>query len=371
MTTFRVIVLLSFIVAVFSGMTKENGDSPYFNLYNMGLSEFRLGQQALISSIENQADISGNNIAVIKKQVEELRIKLKAIDFWLRYLQPVAYKRINGPLPVEWETEVFEKFEKPYKRYGSGLTLAELYLDELEPAKDSLVSLLRGSDESVNIFQADSTTRPLARPDHFYFANRLFLLNLSAIYTTGFECPDPGNVIPELETMLESVKQICLAYNKSFPATALPENYLRLYESMEHFVASQRKDPAKFDHFHFIKDYVNPLFSINQHLISSYRVMSGNYNDYSLSNDNRSIFNKDLYNGQNSKGIFIAVDDKEKLQEIKAIGKMLFFDPILSGNGKRSCASCHKPDEYFNDTTETTALAFNRTARLSRNTPPW
>jgi cytochrome c peroxidase len=47
---------------------------------------------------------------------------MKAIDFWLRYIEPTLYKKINGPLPVEWETEVFEKYEKPYRREGDGFT---------------------------------------------------------------------------------------------------------------------------------------------------------------------------------------------------------------------------------------------------------
>lgn len=35
-------------------------------------------------------------------------------------------------------------------------------------------------------------------------------------------------------------------------------------------------------------------------------------------------------------------------QEID-LGRYLFFDPILSGNGKQSCASCHNPDKGFAD----------------------
>jgi len=57
------------------------------------------------------------------------------------------------------------------------------------------------------------------------------------------------------------------------------------------------------------------------------------------------------------------------LQEIRQTGKLLFYDPILSGNNKRSCASCHKPAEYFTDTTLQTALQFDRQQYLQRNTP--
>ncbi|MFI5135529.1 MAG: cytochrome-c peroxidase, partial [Chitinophagales bacterium] len=33
-----------------------------------------------------------------------------------------------------------------------------------------------------------------------------------------------------------------------------------------------------------------------------------------------------------------------------ALGKMLFFDPVLSKDSTVSCASCHKPANYFSDT---------------------
>ena len=362
----KIVVLIVLPVVALIGMTNKAPTLPYLDLYTTRLAAFRHEQQSLIQAIENQGEIQPSTI---KKQIQSVRLKLKAIDFWLRYLEPTVYKKINGPLPVEWETEVFEKFEKPYKREGAGLTLAQLYLDEPNPGKSKLLSLLYQSDTAIRTFLADSITKTLTQPGNFFFANRLFLLNLAAIYTTGFECPDTESIIEELQNMLANVNDLYISFNISFPSFSIPENYIRLYGEMQTFVAGQPRDYSKFDHFHFIAGYVNRLYTINQLLIGNYHVFSKNFNDYSLNNDNRSIFDKDLYNGQNSKGIFIAIDDPEKLNEIKAIGKLLFFDPILSGNGKRSCASCHKPEQYFTDTTVATAFAFNEAAHLSRNTP--
>ena len=44
------------------------------------------------------------------------------------------------------------------------------------------------------------------------------------------------------------------------------------------------------------------------------------------------------------------ITDSAVLKEIRDIGKLLFYDPILSGNNSRSCVSCHKSKEYFTDT---------------------
>ena len=51
-----------------------------------------------------------------------------------------------------------------------------------------------------------------------------------------------------------------------------------------------------------------------------------------------------------------------------AVGKLLFFDPILSSNGKRTCASCHKPQKAFTDG-RITSQGFDFSAKLLRNSP--
>jgi cytochrome c peroxidase len=42
-------------------------------------------------------------------------------------------------------------------------------------------------------------------------------------------------------------------------------------------------------------------------------------------------------------------NDNPLTEEGIALGKRLFFDPILSGNGTQSCASCHQPQASFTD----------------------
>jgi cytochrome c peroxidase len=49
------------------------------------------------------------------------------------------------------------------------------------------------------------------------------------------------------------------------------------------------------------------------------------------------------------------------------LGKLLFFDPILSGNRKISCASCHKPEFAFADTVRFSPGVYGR--KGTRNSP--
>src|SRR4051812_27787017 len=123
--TFLLLLIISF------SFISESNSSPYQKKYFESLSNLEQGLKSIHSAI------AGSDKKAIQLQIEKCREKLKAADIWLRYLNPVPYKQINGPLPVEWETEVFEKLEKPYKREGAGLTLAELYLEEENFSKDS------------------------------------------------------------------------------------------------------------------------------------------------------------------------------------------------------------------------------------------
>lgn len=346
-----------------------NRTQQYAEYYQHSLGIFKNSQQDLLQLVEQSDLTDPSHQQKIKEQIHANRLQLKAIDFWLRYFEPVAYRKLNGPLPVEWETEVFEKFEPPYKRTGAGLTLAELYLDEENPVKANMRALIRESLDSMAIFESDSVRALLNEPDHFFLANRMFLLNLAGIYTTGYECPDTSRIVPELLSMLQSVKRIYAVYNSSWSQRTLSSHYLELYDHMIKFVEQQPKHFSAFDHFRFIRDHVNPLFRLAQQYIRENDMHSANYNDYALSQEAQNIFDKNLFLSQNSKGIFSFVDDPALLAEIRQLGKLLFYDPILSGNNKRSCASCHKPDQFFTDNTRSTALQFDGVNSLERNAP--
>ncbi|MEO8404072.1 MAG: cytochrome c peroxidase [Chitinophagaceae bacterium] len=367
MKTSLVILALVAAVCCFSFSLRQKKE--YKSFYLSSLSQFKQEEEQLLHTIR-YADLSNStDIKKIKEEIVSSRSRLKGMDFWLRYFDPISYRKLNGPLPVEWETEVFEKFEAPYKRKGAGLSLAEMYLDEETINKDTLSAFIQTSLDSLSMFTRDSVLMQLDTDDHFFLANRLYLLNLAAIYTTGFECPDTARIIPELRMMMHEVKNIYTRFNADFSVTPLSADYLSLYDNAIDFADRQPAAYSAFDQFSFLKDYINPLFRLNQRFIQSYDVISLSYNDYALNNEVTSVFDKSLFISQNTKGIFSLVEDSAVLNEIKRVGKLLFYDPIISGNNKRSCASCHKPTEYFTDTTMATPFQFDEKNHLPRNAP--
>lgn len=357
------------ILAVIFSFSNGPESNAYKQLYLSGLHEL-LDQEKNLASLARELQ-SGSPHAqhAFDSALQQVRFKMKGMDFWLRYLDPVLHKKINGPLPVEWENEVFEKFEKPYKRDGAGLTLAYLLAEEPDFDPHQLQRLLDEAVLTTPVYEHDTITTHLDTYHHFFLCNRLHLLNLATLYTSGFDCPNGDYVISELRQMMKDVKHIYETYNRSFPQQPLPVAYLERYEAALGFASAQPDDYTLFNHYRFIRDYVNPLFALNQQLLVQYQVVSKSFVNYSLNKHTTTIFSKSLYHAQNPKGIFLRVDDKETLDEIAAVGKLLFYDPILSANNERSCASCHKPEQFFTDTTQPASERFDHRGFLPRNTP--
>ena len=64
---------------------------------------------------------------------------------------------------------------------------------------------------------------------------------------------------------------------------------------------------------------------------------------------------------------FTIPENNALTKERVALGRQLFYDPILSVDSSISCASCHKPELFFADNKTTTPGVFSRAG--TRNVP--
>ncbi len=78
----------------------------------------------------------------------------------------------------------------------------------------------------------------------------------------------------------------------------------------------------------------------------------------------QTLFDKNAFDAEAFSGFPDYVTTKEKIE----LGKMLFNDPVLSGDNSRSCASCHHADKAFTDGLEK-AVSLDGTMMVKRNTP--
>ena len=124
------------------------------------------------------------------------------------------------------------------------------------------------------------------------------------------------------------------------------------------------KDYDRFDRLFFITRHLNPIYKLISelhqnklfpHTPVNYAVDLKKVNPFNLNSFNDNYFS-------------VTVNDTLNKEPQVELGKLLFFDPVLSGNNQRACASCHKPELGFTDGLQK-ALEFETKNNLNRNTP--
>ena len=119
----------------------------------------------------------------------------------------------------------------------------------------------------------------------------------------------------------------------------------------------------------FLTEYVNPLFEqvLEAQLalgIETYYETSPRHRKHSVNYFATNLFDEDLLNP-----FFYTRMPEQKYQpEVVNLGRTLFFDPVLSVNNERSCASCHQPDKGFTDGLAK-SVALNAAGTVDRNAP--
>ncbi|MFM2047975.1 MAG: putative cytochrome peroxidase [Bacteroidota bacterium] len=356
------------VCCIFGSFTTKN-NNDYKLLYKARIDSLSISIFDFTKLLSHKYYTATNTKSDVITSFTQIRYQLKSTDFWLRYVEAENYSIINGAIKTEWENEVFAKFKPAYKKEGFGIYLAEQELLKPNYSSSKVLELLNPTLIELEKLKSDSVLKLVNNPASFYKANRLFLLNLATIYTTGFECNNKNEIVNELQTILHSTQQIYQSFDNSYPEYSLSKKYNQIFDSTILLVDQSSKNYTQFNHYLFIKKYVNRLYAENAKQIILYKFFeSKNLNDFSLNNNAYSIFDKHLFKAQNEKGIYQTITDSNLISEIKHVGKLLFYDPILSGNNQRSCASCHKPSIFFTDTITTTS-AFNRSSKLVRNTP--
>ncbi len=119
----------------------------------------------------------------------------------------------------------------------------------------------------------------------------------------------------------------------------------------------------EFDRMGFIKNYLIPLSGYLNDLQLLLAVPFLEKNSAIRSNA-RHIFDKAIFQAD-----YFSPNENATYTAARAkLGELLFFDPILSGNNRRACASCHKPDMAFTDG-KVKSVGFDFDKDLARNSP--
>lgn len=291
-----------------------------------------------------------------------LRLSFKKIEPLIAYLSPQDFNDyLNGaPLP---------KVERNAPRLvvlnPKGLQIME---ELLFASADEFDRVAFGKQAKEFLFQYKQCSRSLrfqAFTDRQVFEIiRLGLVRIMSLGITGFDTPAGREDLSESLSSWTALEALCSPYLKINTNLALSQEIENLWQEG----AVSLADAPSFNDFNridFIRQYLNPLYGklYQLHLTLGYEFAREVYQgELAFNYESTSIFGNNFFNPA-----YFTAFPKEK-KAATELGRKLFFDPVLSLNLKRSCASCHKPELAFSDGYPK-SLAMDSATHIQRNAP--
>jgi cytochrome c peroxidase len=288
------------------------------------------------------------------------RMAYKPLELLSAYYMPYTDRFINGPNLQEAEPDEKDVIIEP-----EGFQVIEALLFPTLDAADTAQLRNEALRLQANLRRLQTRAGQQSFTDAQLFdAMRQELLRISSLGLSGFDSPEAQNSLPEAEAALHGVETIWHFYTSRVqlinPALA------KYTEELLTTAREQLRTTGDFsalDRLQFISRYLNPLtvnLKLAREALDIPYIPMPHFMDPAAS----TAFAKGAFDP-----VFFAPDQARALTDAQImLGRRLFYDPVLSYNGQRSCATCHQPQRAFTDGLKTPA-SLPGEAPVIRNTP--
>lgn len=282
----------------------------------------------------------GGDPELAKQAFENSRLDYKKVEWLAEYFQPEFCKDyINGaPLPrIERNApgvpvitpQGYQCLEEAL--YGEGdMEKARLLAKALNQRGKELLAMVMG-------------TKWYDR--HFFEAAQQEVVRLMALGITGFDNPARDQAIVESATAFDALGYAMQVYSKQVQP-AIWEPVQKALDAGRQLLANQ--DFNTFNRAAFIRESLDPLFTGLRGVQEALGVETRKevvFVEEALNYGANHLFSDQLIN----RYAFVQLPRAQHTEALISLGRTLFFDPVLSADLTRSCASCHKPELAFTD----------------------
>lgn len=310
-----------------------------------------------VSAFSTLLETAQNGDDRLESQFKKARISFKKAEFLAEYYDHTFVKRrLNGAnLPSLNENVPEISTTEPH---GFQVLEEAVFGDDFP--NNRTVCLSEAQFLKKALAQYIKTRRSIPIYDNEVFeALRQQVIRIFTLGVTGFDSPVLQHSLPEAKASLYSIQDALAAFVGSNHATIFLVKAAMAY-------VDKNDDFNSFDRLVFLTDYINPIYG--QLLDVQKELNISLPSDIYAAPAAVNYEAKNLFDQQFLDPGFYAKFHAEEDAKKRELGRLLFFDPILSGNNKRACASCHNPEMAFTDG-ETKSLAFNFQGRIKRNSP--
>jgi len=353
-------ILFSFIALAVSFGSQESNPSPSHDIESIHAAR-KDSLLKCLSLLETHC-----TERIDPKQVELWRIYaqcrqfLKQWEYLQDYLDPWYFKdEINGaPLP-KLERETYGILVMQPK----GMQVIDDLLFSEAPNVDELISLIRKLKQSI-----EKAPAPRLNDGMIWMAARTALNRVYTLSLSGFDTPGSTDGLKDAIHVLEAIRADLNHYGNILESVAHGKSDT-LQGSFKKAIDYLLQNPRfeTFDRFTFYQSYLAPLAEqmLQAHKTSGIEFPSEvDYKTRPVNENAALLFDRDFL----VKNYFLKMPPAYHNQDVRELGRMLFYDPILSKDVDRSCAGCHNPEMGFTDGLAK-SIATGRQVALKRNSP--
>lgn len=340
--------IITFILGAFYILSTSSSVNIYpNNTKNWMIDNYTKLQSSLEKMVHSIEEDESDQ--AIKNYYKQVQSDFRKIQFLLDYISEESVKRyINGaPLPSVEQSIPTVNVLDPRGLQVIDETLYEEGINKkvlLVLSKDLSIALhnLKSVFASADLYEAD--------------VKRAIYKDIIRIYTlqlTGFDTPGSLSGIENAFHNLMGINELLtLSFNENKNAKGVASLCKKAAEYL-----TQNKDFNTFDRVYYYKNHISSILKeLSQWKTNDLPILSRNVNEkISINFESEHLFSTSLFKVD----YFTLLPEEVALdQKVIALGKKLFYDPILSHEGKMSCATCHRPEKAFTDglTTSVTNL---------------
>ena len=291
------------------------------------------------------------------------RLAYKSVEGLLEYFDGMTASILNGRDTEEADPD--DALDTPAPDPVTGFAA----LDASFASDSGAVNVARVEHHALLMASGVRYARSLVKhltldEGQLFDAARLELVRVTTLGLGGFDARDPADRVPEAAAALRGLRGAmasCLGPAHEASLRARRETDARFANAIARLEASPADD---FDAFTFIAGYLYPIArAVNAERRVRRTALPRSAGAWRASSD--FIFDRNAIDPM----AYASGHEADNGAPLAALGKALFFDPVLSGGGTRSCASCHHPDRAFTENRARTATIDSAGGAAARNTP--
>jgi cytochrome c peroxidase len=294
----------------------------------------------------------------LKELYTDSRKHYKHLECFMEYYSPHDAKYfINGPLVKKSELEYGKKVYEPRGMQ----VLEELLFDSDSLDRKALSFEYVYLREAFNSLAKRLSSMTLDESRVFDMV-QFELYRVSCVTLNGYDATITQTNPAEAGWSLEGCEYLLASITGPTEKAKFSKTQL-LFDKAEIYCKTAKSNDS-FDRLYFVTRFVRPLYKEVVLLRKELAIPQIQVN-YALNMETPDMFGTKMFNP-----LFFSVNTKDTVNnDMQAeLGKFLFYDPVLSGNNRRACASCHQSEKGFADGLQK-AVAFNKDSFLTRNTP--